>query len=570
MARTNAKRRHSDLPHFESVTKLSSLPIVESGIHIAGNVYTKIKRSNSLMNWSLDTAEQSLAIATAKARPAIVALNGPITTIDQLLCKGIDIVEQRVPAVSLPPHVMYLNTKDYVNEKIVKPVLIRAGSVKQIGSQAANAAADRLDGALTVADEYMDRYLPGDPADKDQVSSNETMSKTIRTIKHGARFSRTLQRRLTRRTLAEARALKQQGTECVHVLLYVVELIATDPKLATQKAKALWASLSQPEPENQARPDTLEQLLVLLTRESARRIVHLVNGTVTLAARTPRHLSHLLAQLSHQLLTVVDASLQMVPALINKSDTIQQQISIIRSGIEKLSSTANIILEKFASFLAGRSSPQKTPHTQNCEQNHNNHMSEPSDPPVNVNRCRTSVSLQYWLIQTAFTAQAVFYVISILEKAVSRISYVNDLILEQATNLRDISWNTANQILDTRYGSVAVRGIDNTAVVVDKLIDRYFPATKEEKPIDINTIEEDKLLHTLQTVGHLSNKAARRVYLNIINHLSTIKKDGLSVYVSSLVEFLRLTKYLHTVNEKPQTNGEVNQEPHDENKEKSE
>lgn len=157
----------------------------------------------------------------------------------------------------------------------------------------------------------------------------------------------------------------------------------------------------------------------------------------------------------------------------------------------------------------------------------------------------------------------------ILEKAVSRISHVNDLILEQATNLRDISWNTANQILDTRYGSVAVRGIDNTAIIVDKLIDRYFPATEEEKPIDINSAEKDKLLHTLQTVGHLSNKAARRVYLNIVNHLNTIKKDGLSSYVSSLVEFLRLTKYLHTVNEKPQANGEVNQEPHDE-KEKSE
>ncbi|XP_012528902.1 lipid storage droplets surface-binding protein 2 [Monomorium pharaonis] len=161
----------------------------------------------------------------------------------------------------------------------------------------------------------------------------------------------------------------------------------------------------------------------------------------------------------------------------------------------------------------------------------------------------------------------------ILEKAVSRISHVNDMILAQATNLRDISWNTANQILDTHYGSVAVRGIDNTAVVVDKLIDRYFPATEgEERPKDteVNTIEEDKLLHTLQTVGHLSNKAARRVYLNIINHLSTIKKDGLlKAYVSSLVEFLRLTKYLHTVNEKPQINGEKKQEPQDE-KEKSE
>ncbi|KYN28235.1 Lipid storage droplets surface-binding protein 1 [Trachymyrmex cornetzi] len=569
MGETNAERRHSDLPHFETITKLSSLPIVESGIHIAGNVYTRIKRSNSLMNWSLDTAEQSLSIATATARPAIVALNGPITTIDQLLCKGIDIVEQRVPAVQLPPHVMYLNTRDYVNEKIVKPVLMRAGSVKQIGSQAADAAADRLDGALTVADEYMDRYLPKDPADKEQISSNETMSKTIRTIKHGARFGRDLQRRLTRRTLAEARALKQQGTECVHVLIYVVELIVTDPKLAMQKAKALWASLSQPEPENQARPETLEQLLVLLTRESARRIVHLVNGTVALAARTPRRLSHLLVQLSHQLLDVANASLQMVPALIGKSNTVKEQISIIRSGIERLSSTANLMLEKFAAFLAGRPSPQKTPHTQNREQNHNNHTSETSDPPANVNRCRTSVSSQYWLIQTTFTAQAVFHVISILEKAVSRISHVNDLILEQATNLRDISWNTANQILDTRYGSVAVRGIDNTAVVVDKLYIYIYISLNNCNVKNINTVEKDKLLHTLQTVGHLSNKAARRVYLNIVNHLSTIKKDGLSSYVSSLVEFLRLTKYLHTVNEKPQANGEVNQESHDE-KEKSE
>jgi hypothetical protein len=58
------------------------------------------------MNWSLVTAEQSLAIASATAKPAIFALNGPIATIDQLLCKGIDIVEQRVPAVHLPPHIV--------------------------------------------------------------------------------------------------------------------------------------------------------------------------------------------------------------------------------------------------------------------------------------------------------------------------------------------------------------------------------------------------------------------------------------------------------------------------------
>lgn len=61
---------------------------------------------------------------------------------------------------------MYQNTREYVNNKFVRPVLLRAGSVKQIGSQAANAAADRLDGALTVADKYVDHYLPADPTDK--------------------------------------------------------------------------------------------------------------------------------------------------------------------------------------------------------------------------------------------------------------------------------------------------------------------------------------------------------------------------------------------------------------------
>ncbi|XP_032669089.1 lipid storage droplets surface-binding protein 1 isoform X2 [Odontomachus brunneus] len=386
MARSNVRRRHSDLPHFESVARISSFPIVESGIHIAGNVYEKIKRSNSLMNWSLDTAEHSLAIATATAKPAFFAFNGPITTIDQLLCKGIDIVEERVPAVHLPPYVMYLNTREYVSNKIVRPVLMRAGSVKQIGSQAADAAADRLDGALTVADKYVDRYLPEDPTDKvdgNEINPAEPASKTTRTIKHGARFSRKLQKRLTRRTLAEARALKEQGTECIHVLLYVIELLATDPKLALQKAKELWATLSLSEPENQARPATLEQLLVLLTRESARRLVHLVNGASTLAAKTPRRLGHLFARLSDQLLAVADATLKMTSLTGKSKIAAKEQVSVIRSAIERLNSTTNLLLERLAEFLAGRPRSQKVPRVQNRQQNHNNHMSVSSNPPIN-------------------------------------------------------------------------------------------------------------------------------------------------------------------------------------------
>lgn len=56
-----------------------------------------------------------------------------------------------------------------------------------------------------------------------------------------------------------------------------------------EKAKELWGTLSQDEPENQARPATLEQLIVMLTRESARRLVHLINFTTNTFAKLPKY-----------------------------------------------------------------------------------------------------------------------------------------------------------------------------------------------------------------------------------------------------------------------------------------
>lgn len=59
-----------------------------------------------------------------------------------------------------------------------------------------------------------------------------------------------------------------------------------------QKARELWTYLSNDEPENQARPQTIEELIVLVTRESARRLVHLVNYTggytITTATKFPK------------------------------------------------------------------------------------------------------------------------------------------------------------------------------------------------------------------------------------------------------------------------------------------
>lgn len=92
--------------------------------------------------------------------------------------------------------------------------------------------------------------------------------------------------------------------------------------------------MSLPEPENQARPATLEQLLVLLTRESARRIVHLVNGATSLAAKTPRWIGKLLIRISRRLLTLTDATLKVEsPNLRSEFDRFRKWFEVDLSSL---------------------------------------------------------------------------------------------------------------------------------------------------------------------------------------------------------------------------------------------
>lgn len=88
--------------------------------------------------------------------------------------------------------------------------------------------------------------------------------------------------------------------------------VATDPVMAFQKGKELWGSLSKDEPENQARPENVEQLIVLLTRESARRVVHLVNFTASVAKKVNRNVTQSVAVLVHKFIGVADSVVKVL------------------------------------------------------------------------------------------------------------------------------------------------------------------------------------------------------------------------------------------------------------------
>ncbi|XP_047531552.1 lipid storage droplets surface-binding protein 1 isoform X8 [Vanessa atalanta] len=343
------------LPRLEALQRVANIPIVESGIEVTEKIYSRIRESNPLIRWYLTLGEKSLATGVQLALPAVQLLETPIHQFDRFLCMSLDVVEKRVPSIHLPPQAMYTETRQYV--------IRRADSVKQLGtavldSRMTAVTANALDRALTTADKYVDKYLPPDYQDAADVTSAEAAdnadtgrARAAQAVQHGARLKRKLQRRLTRQALAEAKAIKEQ----IHVLVYVAELVATDPVLAWHKAKELYSSLSKSEPENQARPDTLEQLLVLLSRETARKIVHLINYT---HSDLPNNIRQGLSLVTSHMSVVTDALLKMLPV-----ETAITEVRGLRSRLhellQQLQSTSKTYLEQLAMFVAGNEEREK-------------------------------------------------------------------------------------------------------------------------------------------------------------------------------------------------------------------
>ncbi|XP_026727196.1 lipid storage droplets surface-binding protein 1 isoform X2 [Trichoplusia ni] len=353
---TKVQKPH--IPKLEVVSRVAAIPIVESSIEVTEKMYHKIRESNPLIRWYLSLGEKSFATGMSLALPAVLLFETPIHQLDKFLCMSLDVVEKTVPSINMPPQT-YSETRQYV--------LRRADSVKQLGSAVLDSrvtavTATALDRALSTADKYVDKYLPPDQQDASEVIIIVTSADTVdsgesgraraaQAVQHGARFGRKLQRRLTRQALAEAKAIKEQ----IHVLAYVAELVATDPVLAWQKAKELFANLSRQEPENQARPETLEELVVLLARETARKMVHLINYT---HSDLPKNVRQGLTLITKTLNTATDALMKTAPV-----ETAMSEVKGLRSKLQTLlqhlQDASKTYLEHLAIFLAGNEEREK-------------------------------------------------------------------------------------------------------------------------------------------------------------------------------------------------------------------
>ncbi|CAB0035415.1 unnamed protein product [Trichogramma brassicae] len=142
---------------------------------------------------------------------------------------------------------------------------------------------------------------------------------------------------------------------------------------------------------------------------------------------------------------------------------------------------------------------------------------------------------------------------SSLQPTIEKLTNAKESATNQATQLKDISISKANEILSTHYGEMALKGVDSTSALVNRLLDHYFPTVEgEQEPPAPVSADENKVLHAVQTIGQLSTKTANCVYHSIAAQLKTVKKEDVANYMSSVVSILHLINFVNLGQKEPE------------------
>uniref|UniRef100_D3TSE7 Lipid storage droplet surface-binding protein n=1 Tax=Glossina morsitans morsitans TaxID=37546 RepID=D3TSE7_GLOMM len=155
--------------------------------------------------------------------------------------------------------------------------------------------------------------------------------------------------------------------------------------------------------------------------------------------------------------------------------------------------------------------------------------------------------------------QAKNKVIDVVQPHIDRVVKLKTAGQQKAASLKDLAWQKANEVLATQYGSLAVNGVDTTSALAERLLEYYFPKSDSENEEEDNvpvSANEDPVLHTVQTVGRLSNKISRRVYRNVSRQIRKVQKGNVNDYLSSLIAALKLHQYINFINASMGTNVE--------------
>ncbi|NXO77002.1 PLIN3 protein, partial [Sitta europaea] len=103
-------------------TRVANLPLVSSAYDMVSSAYTCTKESHPYVRSVCDAAERGVrtltAAAASGAQPLLTRLEPQISTANELACKGLDKLEEKLPILQQPPQKILSDTKLLVTSTV--------------------------------------------------------------------------------------------------------------------------------------------------------------------------------------------------------------------------------------------------------------------------------------------------------------------------------------------------------------------------------------------------------------------------------------------------------------------
>jgi len=219
------------------VERVVKLPMVHVAWDYAANTYSQIKESNKLVNFTLTNAERSVTFVAGQAKPVVMKFEKQIQAVDNLACKGLGTLEEKVPFITKPAEEIITDTrklytsafysrleglKKYGNDKVKSVTdysLEKANAI--LGKEIVDSLVNSVDSALVITESYIDRFLPPTEDEKKNGSKDKNSKSGLSRI---VDLPNKVFHRSYRTLVLKFEYVQERGIE---ILLYPVGMIET-------------------------------------------------------------------------------------------------------------------------------------------------------------------------------------------------------------------------------------------------------------------------------------------------------------------------------------------------------
>ncbi|KFM67008.1 Perilipin-2, partial [Stegodyphus mimosarum] len=266
------------------VERVVKLPIVNVAWGYATNTYTHIKESNKLVNFTLTNAEKSVTFVAGQAKPVVLKFEKQIQAVDDLACKGLGTLEEKVPFIKKPADEIIGDTRklytDTVYSRLEGILNIGNGAVTSVTSYGKRTVDTILSNqvvksALTFVDDfligatksYIDRFLPPDAKEKD--ARKKEKEEKVSTLTRLVNIARTVQSRTYRQLVLKVEYAQEWALDLV--ISYPIEAIEFTKSrfnAAVEYVNKLWTNLTQEKKDNEKAEEKSQGPITAITNSA--------------------------------------------------------------------------------------------------------------------------------------------------------------------------------------------------------------------------------------------------------------------------------------------------------------